>query len=427
MQTQALEKEKQNSKAVQLRREFNEKSAILEKYGKLASPVEYYEEMYGSYGNETMPYALPDEGKDEDDEKPAIIKRARNIDEILQIAVFRDNIYTYSCSFFHGWPREKLVNDVYAFVIDLDGVSPADLRVLLKREVKKLPPTYIVNSGQGLHLVYMFTTPVAGYKKRRKVLKQAIRALAKKFKVPTYSYEVDPTSTLVHAYRVVGSKTKLGQTAKAYKVGEKRGVVEMLKLLDMDTYLFEEHKKKPTTERKASHNSNVAVLPTGRVRFYDSTYERVRHEVDEGHRYLSLFALAIIAYKCRVPREQAEEDITDLVDLFNQKEHIKRVRENEIEKAMKGYSQKFVRVTSYTLEEYLGFAFHRSTKRNGLKQGEHLQIARAVKAARQKTTREIQMKRYLQQHPEASLKQLVEALGWGKATVVKYRKLVQGV
>ena len=417
MQAQALEKRTKNSKAEELRREFNEKSAILEKHGKLASPAEYYEDMYGSYGNEIMPYTMSDA-------TPAI-QRARNIDEVLQIAVFRNDIYTYSCSFFGGWPKERLVKDVYAFVIDLDCVSPADLRVLLKREIKKLPPTYVVNSGQGLHIVYMFKVPVACYTKRKKVLKQAIKALAGLFKVKTYSYKVDPTATLVHAYRVVGSRTKLGQTAKAYKVGEKREVVEML---NIDTYLFEKHEKKQTTQRKASYNNDVAVLPTGRVRFYDSTYERVRHEVDEGHRYLSLFALAIIAYKCRVPREQAEEDISDLVDLFNQKEHVKRVRENEIEKAMMGYSQKFVKVNSYTLEEYLGFAFHRSTKRNGLKQGEHLLIARAVKAAKQKATKEIQMKRYLQNNPGASLKKIEEDLGWSRRTIVKYRNLVkQGV
>ena len=131
MQAQALEKRTKNSKAEELRREFNEKSAILEKHGKLASPAEYYEDMYGSYGNEIMPYTMSDA-------TPAI-QRARNIDEVLQIAVFRNDIYTYSCSFFGGWPKERLVKDVYAFVIDLDCVSPADLRVLLKREIKKLP------------------------------------------------------------------------------------------------------------------------------------------------------------------------------------------------------------------------------------------------------------------------------------------------
>ena len=419
MQAQALEKSKQNSKVEQLRREFNEKSAILEKYWQPSSPTDYYEDMYGSKGNEIMPYTLSDA-------KPAI-QRAQNIDEVLQIAVFRNDVYAYSCSFFGDWPKEGLLKDVYAFVIDLDGVSPVDLRVLLKREIKKLPPTYIVNSGQGIHLVYMFTAPVACYKVRQKAMKQAIKALAGLFKVKTYSYKVDPTATLVHPYRVVGSRTKLGQIAKAYKVGEKRGVVEMLKLLDIDTHLFEEHKKKPTTKRKASQHSNVAVLPTGRVRFYDSTYERVRHEVDEGHRYLSLFALAIIAYKCRVPREQIEKDISDLVDLFNQKEHMKLVKEKEIEKAMMGYSQKFVKVNSYTLEEYLGFQFHRKIKRNGLNRNEHLQMARAIKSAKEKAKREVQMKRYLQANPDASLKQLVEALGWGKATVVKYRRLVQGV
>ena len=237
MQIQVLEERTQNSKAAQLRKEFNEKSVILEKYGELTSPAEYYADLYGSDGDEIMPYTVSNE-------TPAI-RRAQNIDEVLQIAMFRNDIYTYSCSFFGGWPKERLVNNVYAFVIDLDGVSPADLRVLLKREITKFPPSYIVNSGQGVHIVYMFTVPVAGYTKRKKVLKQAIKALAGLFKVKTYSYKVDPTATLVHPYRVVGSRTKLGQIAKAYKVGEKRGVVEMLKLLDIDTHLFEEHKKKP--------------------------------------------------------------------------------------------------------------------------------------------------------------------------------------
>lgn len=420
MQTQVL-KRTQDSKAVRLRREYNEKSTILEKYGKLTSPAEYYADLYGSDGDEIMPYTVSNEKS---------IRRAQNMDEVLQIAMFRNDIYTYSCSFFRGWPKEKLLKNVHAFVIDLDGVSPADLRVLLRREVKKLPPTYVVNSGQGIHLVYMFAVPVVGYTTRKKVLKQAIKALAGLFKVATYSYKVDPTATLVHPYRVVGSRTKLGQTAKAYKIGEKREVVELLRLLNIDTYLFEKHEKKQTTQttqQKASYDSKVAALPTGRVRFYDSTYERVRHEVDEGHRYLSLFALAIIAYKCRVPREQAEEDITDLVDLFNQKEHIKRVRENEIEKAMKGYSQKFVRVTSYTLEEYLGFAFHRSTKRNGRTRAAHLEWARSAKNAKSAIDRTEMMRRSLAANPEATLKELVETLGWGKATVVKYRKLVQGV
>ena len=142
--------------------------------------------------------------------------------------------------------------------------------------------------------------------------------------------------------------------------------------------------------------------------------------MDEGHRYLSLFALAIIAYKCRIPRAQIEEDIGDLVDLFNQKEHMQKVRENEIEKALTGYSQKFVKVNSYTLEEYLGFTFHRKTKRNGLKQGEHLLIARAVKAARQKATKEIQMKRYLQNNPGASLKKIQKSCEAGRVNALLF-------
>lgn len=422
MQAQSLEKSKHNSKAEQLRKEFNEKNAILRKHGEEVSASQYYDDLYGKDGNETMPYTLSDASKEE----KAEIQRAQNIDEILQIAIFRKDIYTYPCTFFYSWPRENLLRDIHALIIDLDNVSPIDLEGLAKNELQKFMPTYMVNSGQGVHLVYVFESPITAYQYKIKPLKSILKALKKVFKIKMYSYNVDPAATIVHPYRVVGSQTKLGQKATAYKVGAKWEISEMAKLLHIDSAVFEE-KKRTSAGRKVRQRRNVKAMPCCSVNFYNSTYNRIRREVDEGHRYLSLFALAIIAYKCRVKEEVLLDHLTQLVDAFNQKEQVKKVRESEIAKAMCGYNQKFVTVTSFTLEEYLGFEFKRNTKRNGLKRNEHLQMARAVMSVKQKTTREMQMRRCLTANPNASLKQLMEKLGWGKATVVKYKKLVQGV
>ena len=110
MQAQSLEKSKHNSKAEQLRKEFNEKNAILRKHGEEVSASQYYDDLYGKDGNETMPYTLSDASKEE----KAEIQRAQNIDEILQIAIFRKDIYTYPCTFFYSWPRENLLRDIHA-------------------------------------------------------------------------------------------------------------------------------------------------------------------------------------------------------------------------------------------------------------------------------------------------------------------------
>ena len=128
----------------------------------------------------------------------------------------------------------------------------------------------------------------------------------------------------------------------------------------------------------------VEFIPNGDPKFYSHCNARIGLETPVGNRYLSLFALAVVAYKCRIPEDRLREDIETLFDAFNEISPFDRMHINEIEKALTGYNKKATLTPKEQLEEWFGFEF-RKNKRNGRKQKEHLEMARDIKSAR--TTR----------------------------------------
>ena len=93
------------------------------------------------------------------------------------------------------------------------------------------------------------------------------------------------------------------------------------------------------------------------------------------------------------------------------------MKENEIDKAMTGYSTKFVRVTSAKLSEYLGIELKKA-KRNGLSQKEHLQKVAAERSAQKRQL----VFDFLEKNSGASQKEIAEELGICTKTVRKYQK-----
>lgn len=428
MQTQVLE---DNRKTAKLRAEFKKKSQYLKEFciknnGKCdIAPLDYYcdyysnDEEFMSGKKEKIPFVYKVESG---------LKKAPNgLEDVLEMSIFRDDIAVFPASFF-GWPKQKNLCDFYAIVIDIDGISAADLYILLKVQIKQLLPTYLVNSGHGVHLVYLFDKPIAAYSYRHKAIKLMIEKVSDFFNKSGFSYKIDPASkSLVHPYRVVGSKTKLGQQCVVFRIGKRWSIDKMLKKLGIETNVFKERKKiteKSKTKKKTTTDNKV-YLPNGKKQFYEFVLREITDIVEEGHRYMSLFALAVVGYKCRVPRDEVEDMIEAFVDMFNQRECQQRVKSFEVAKAMKGYSHDYLMVTSRQLENWMGIEFPRKTKRNGRKQAEHLEIARAARNKKSEVDRKSMMKRCLEANPQATLNELVEELGWGKATVSKYRKMVR--
>lgn len=118
---------------------------------------------------------------------------------------------------------------LYALVIEIDDIEPKsginELFYSWRREVLTMPePTYIVCSGSGLHLYFVFERPIPLFTNIFEQLTEAKRYLTTLFwnKYVTNSYEAIQYESINQPFRCVGSVTKSGKAcAMAFKTGKK--------------------------------------------------------------------------------------------------------------------------------------------------------------------------------------------------------------
>lgn len=315
--------------------------------------------------------------------------------------------------FFQTIRRTSMLKSIHALTVDLDGVSPEDLQGLIADNFMSIVPTYLVNSGFGVHLVYLFDEPVQCYNWGKKILTDILTKLKGTLSVPWYSYHVDPIPSLVQAYRVVGSRTKLGQTATAYLVGSVWSVSNLAAAVGI---VWE----RPTPASKPicpKDHGNVVTIPSGRMSFYQAVRQGIQEKTTRGNRHMSMFALAVIGVKCRIPDEQVRHDLNHLRKFFNHRDG-NDMREAEVTNVLGTLDRRKAKsVSSSTLETWLGWPFERKTKRNGRSRQEHLSILAEEKTQKSSTA----VYAYLNEHPTATNADISRATGISRRTVAKYR------
>ena len=175
---------------------------------------------------------------------------------------------------------------------------------------------------------------------------------------------------------------------------------------------------------------------------YDAWLRRIREEAVVGHRYHCIMALAIYALKCDVPYDELKRDAYGLYDAFegrtnSEDNHFLR---SDIAQALRVYRQPgYVTFPNASISYFSGLRIE-PNRRNGRDQKTHLRRARAVQlvddpdgAWRNSSGRpkgspnKSHPKRdavlaYRAEHPEATQRQIAEALGVSKTTVNKWLK-----
>ncbi|MCD8287987.1 MAG: hypothetical protein LUC18_04005, partial [Porphyromonadaceae bacterium] len=150
--------------------------------------------------------------------------KALPIETALELSEGKDNAYCCSVTFYDNYKRDQYIEWVFAFVVDVDNVKPSYLNVILKNLVNiSMMPTYIVNSGRGLHLYYVLKEPLRLYPEIRPRAMELHKELNKAM-TPFFTPDVH---SLGQAYRIVGSNTKIGEVATSFKVGPKYDVVDI--------------------------------------------------------------------------------------------------------------------------------------------------------------------------------------------------------
>lgn len=285
---------------------------------------------------------------------------------------------------------------IYALAIDLDGVERLpQLRDLFHQinNVDYLPkPTYIVWSGQGLHLYYQFKKPIPCFRNITKQLQVLKNALTKKIWngfVTSLEGQVQIQS-LFQGFRMVGGVTKGGHRTAAYLIGEKIDIDYLNSFVDEKSQVKEMVYKSSLTLKEAQEKYPewyqkriVEKKPKGVWICKEAVYQwwlnELKAKIEVGHRYYAVMVLAIYAKKCGVSREQLEQDAFGLFDFLEAKttEENNHFKREDILAALELYNDNYFTFPIDTITQLTDIHIEKN-KRNFRKQAIHLERARAV-------------------------------------------------
>ena len=356
---------------------------------------------------------------------------------------------------------------MHAMIFDLDGVGYHEIRNLLYRftllpgQLRSLPtPTFLVASGTGVHLYYVFDEPIDLYPNIKLQLKQLKHDLT--FKIWEYKATSRVKSiqyqSINQGFRMVGSTNeKHGVELRAFRTGEK------VSLAYMNSYAIKAANRVDVQQRfrpsKMTREEAKIAYPewyqkvvvqgnktkkkwdiAGKVHGDDpfALYHWWLRQVDDikgGHRYFFLMCLAIYAAKCDVPKKKLKSDMEYAYEILQTVEHTNPMKPEDIESALEAYSKEYYNFTISDIEKLTEIRIERN-KRNGQKQADHLEEARAIRDIRMRRqgrdwrdgngrpkgsgTAAEKVAAYRAEHPEASVTEVARALNISRTTVYKW-------
>lgn len=383
--------------------------------------------------------------------------------------------YMAPISYWGKKANSKNAHMLYALVIDLDGVGVNQLKSVIGGIVKDdfymCAPTYIVNSGHGLHLYYVLEEPIPCYHYVRPIISKLKNNMAyyiwnKRTSTITNHIDDQPWAQM---YRVVGSATKLGADCitTAYKTG---GYVTLEKI---NEYLYDDKKiqlplesykpsgvsgkpleywkeKNPEWyKRKILGEYDPKAVKGSFPWLYEKFLNRVHHEAKVGSRYHCMCVLFADAALGGIPFDEAYKAAVHEIDFLNRDveegDEKNLFTQNDVDCATKYYNTEFGNwMTLERVESMTGFRYERN-KRNHNTQADHLKMARymrdevrgkkdtwrntdgrpkgskdSYKRHRIADSSEQTVRSYLLDHPEAKKAEVIRGTGLSKPTVYKW-------
>lgn len=336
---------------------------------------------------------------------------------------------------------------IYAMAIDLDGITKEqhliDLFYQIENEV--LPkPTYIVASGNGLHLYYKFEKPIPAFNNISKQLQALKQELTKKIwnKYVTSLSDKPQLQSLFQGFRMVGGITKGGGRVRAFETGEpvdieylnyfcineKSKVKEFVYKSELT--LKEAAAKYPNWYEKRIVNKQPKGSWTCKKDLYNWWLRRLKEEIVEGHRYYGIMCLAIYAKKCGVDKAELEQDAFSLLERMEEltKDQQNHFTREDILAALELYNDSYMTFPIDTITQLTALPIEKN-KRNGRRQQLHLEIARNTlqtlnkysdKPLQGRPSKEEEVIQWRQQHPSGSKAACIKETGISKKTVYKY-------
>lgn len=376
-----------------------------------------------------------------------------DLDVLDKLAVCNDFCIIRPITFIGKSAKSDNARMMYAMAIDLDGVKYKRNWDFLIKQITNghnmlsfvwgLPmPTYIVSSGTGMHLYYVFEKPIPLFKnivKELEKLKKRLTWQAWTQGASVFSDNVQYES-LFQGFRMVGTITKIGTRCRAFKVGDKVTIEYLNK------YVPEEYRVKSIVyQTNLSLNKAKELYPEWYEKriiqkqpkgtwvckkdLYDWWIRKLKEGATEGHRYWCIMTLCTYAKKCGVPRDVLEKDAYGLIPFMNTLGS--SFTEDDVLHALLAYDDNYITYPIKTIEERTDIKINRN-KRNGRKQEQHLQLARGIRALKGQMGENVVgggrpdkqriVEEWRKSHPEGTPKDCIADTGISKNTVYRWWK-----
>ena len=344
---------------------------------------------------------------------------------------------------------------MYALCIEVDYIQPkSGLEELIyswERRVSPMPcPTYIVCSGNGLHLYYVFERPIPLWKNIFEGLTEAKKHFTPWFwnKYVTTAYEAIEYESINQPFRCVGSRTKGDSYVMAFRTGGKITIEYLNQFLPDDLQLDSIYKSKCTLDQAKELYPDwyKRRIEQGEDRGHWNRYQPIYYNWIEkildrkkgavvGKRYHCLENLCSLAVQCNIEPEQVEKDCRRVAERFeemttNDDNHF---TEYDVICALKTYhdgaDQAYRRRIEF-ISKKTGIDLV-PNKRNGRKQSQHLQIARFARDLNYdspngwqnkegRPTAEQTVREWQEKHPDRKKADCIRETGLSKPTVYKW-------
>ena len=342
-----------------------------------------------------------------DNDKPKVLRHTLTDDlDKLDEVVSRDNFCLMSPISYAGKTRDSFFGrEIYALAFDLDGIQtnirdgkeyPHGLESLIYQfeELDRIPkPTYIVSSGTGLHLYYLLKQPIPMFENIIEQLEVLKKELTRMMWHDSISKFVDDIQyePVCQGFRMVGTVTKNGDRVRAFSVGDRVDIEYLNHFVREDQKVKDFAYKSDLTLEKAKdkypewyQKRIIDKKPRNTWQFsrkvYDKWLERLPREAKLGHRYWSMWVLAVTAMKCGISQEELEKDAFGLIDSMNKidKDGTKPFTKEDVLAALEGYDSAWY---TYPIDKmsYRSDIPIQKNKRNGRKQAEHIKLMNFVR------------------------------------------------
>ena len=363
-----------------------------------------------------------------------------------------DFAFLNGCTYFGRTNAVAHASKMYAMIFDLDGVTDKTLNAFLSGayNAEAYPvPNYIVLSGHGIHLYYIFEFPVSLYPNIKVQLKKYKYALTTRiWNAYTSILKKQQYQGINQSFRIPGTKTKSDADipfAKTYRLHQRLFCFDQLNeyVPDEDkideTKLYKETrltleaaaKKWPEWYQKRVLLQQPKGSYTCKKDLYKWWLKRIREGAAYHHRYFCIMCLCVYAIKCNVDEEELRSDIKELMPFLNDLNPTEPFTQDDVESALECFEERYRTFPRDDISKLSGI-FIKENKRNFRKQEMHLKIVNSTRKFRRDELGEDEYKNngrpsvekivreYRVKYPDAKKADCIRDTGLSKPTVYKW-------